>query len=147
MSDLWERLCKANESNMLSVDGEVATKAFMEGMPEDLRSKTIGDEKALGELGQYRKDFNYRFGSTVGTNLASHVKQHEEINECSLGFTTPDGVGMHVDFARPTDKDADTETWGLSFSHRQSLNFDDRLTSELRSSIGNLFTAEEADGE
>lgn len=143
---LWEKM--VNESNkVISVDSEVAVKAFMDEMPKELKAKKIGDVVALGEFGNYRKDFNLKFGSHVGLALANYAKANEEINESSVGFVTPDGVGMHVDFARPTKKDAGTDEWGQSFSHRQTLKSDEQLVTELRKTIGDIFSADAVDSE
>lgn len=139
MSDLWTRLTKV-DNKVFSVDESAATQAFMDGMSSELKEKKIGDTEALAELGDYRKDFNAKFGGQVARDMANYVKEHGEVNEVSAGFTTPDRVRMRVDFARPT-KEADADEWGQSFSHVQSLGYDESLTTTLRSEIGNLFTS------
>lgn len=139
---LWERMCKTGEkNNLITIDADVALEAYMGEMPVELKEKKIGDVEALGELGTYNRNFGYSFASNVMPRVAQHVKDNEEIQQLSVSFTSPLGIEYGADFARPTTEDPDEETWGQSFVFKQGLDYDERITGELRSTIGNLFSA------
>lgn len=139
----WEALVDRSKA-LMTVDSAVADDLFFSEMDEGLREKKIGDKEALGELANHRKSFHAKYSTQLARQMADHVKENEEINTMDVGYTTPDGVKMSVGFARPHDG-ASEEEWGESFSHRQSLAYEESLVTDLRKELGLKFKASESE--
>lgn len=129
---------KNTEGKLYKVDQDGVDEAYFKHLPEDLKTIGFGKDHATS-LNKYNKEFQYEYANAHTGSLGAWLKEHTEIDNVTVSNTFNGGDTLAIDFARPKGDTLTRDDWENSFAHRRSCEADERLTTELRTVIGDLW--------